>query len=89
VTIYRIVQELINNIIKHSNAKMVQIQLFKNAGKIILLVEDNGTGFSNGSNTSGHGLLNIKSRLNTIHGEVDYSPSPGSGTVATIRIPLA
>jgi signal transduction histidine kinase len=89
VAIYRIVQELINNIIKHSNAKMVQIQLFKNAGKIILIVEDNGTGFSKDSATSGHGLLNIKSRLNTIHGEVDYSPSPASGTVATIRIPLA
>lgn len=88
VTIYRIVQELINNIIKHSNAQMVHIQLFKNAGKIILIVEDNGNGFAENSTEKGHGLLNIKSRLNTIHGEVNYAPSPASGTIATIRIPI-
>ncbi len=89
VSLYRIIQELINNIIKHSSAKQVNLQLFKNAGKIILIIEDNGKGFDQKSTTEGHGLLNIKSRLNSLHGEVNYSPSPGSGTVATIRIPIA
>lgn len=88
ISLYRIIQELINNIIKHSAAKRVNIQLFKNAGKVILIIEDNGKGFTEGSNSEGHGLLNIKSRLNSLHGEVNYSPSPGSGTVATIRIPI-
>lgn len=88
ISLYRIIQELVNNIIKHSNAKHVNVQLFKNAGKIILIIEDNGKGFSEHSNAEGHGLLNIKSRLNSLQGEVNYSPSPGSGTVATIRIPI-
>jgi len=89
LSLYRIIQELINNIIKHSEAKHVSVQLFKNGNKIILMVEDNGKGFSTKAKGDGHGLLNIKSRLNTLNGEVDYSPSPGSGTVATIRIPLS
>lgn len=88
VSLYRIIQELINNIIKHSSAKQVNIQLFKNAGRIILIIEDNGKGFDHQSTSEGHGLLNIKSRLNSLNGEVNYSPSPGSGTVATIRIPI-
>lgn len=87
VSLYRICQELINNIIKHSGATHVNIQLFKNRAKLILIVEDNGSGIS-GQSASGHGLLNIKSRLNTLNGEVNFEPSPQSGTLATIRIPI-
>ena len=87
VSLYRITQELINNIIKHSNANQVNIHLFKNNRKIILIVEDNGKGISI-DNTKGHGLMNIKSRVNTLDGEVNLEPSPNSGTLATIRIPL-
>ena len=54
----------------------------------MLIVEDNGKGFDASNNANGIGLLNIKSRLNTVNGEVNYEPSPESGTVATIRIPL-
>lgn len=87
VSLYRICQELVSNIIKHAKATHVNIQLFKNAGKIILIIEDNGLGMKNESK-DGHGLLNIKSRLNTVSGEVSFAPSPNSGTLATIRIPL-
>ncbi|MEQ8907841.1 MAG: tetratricopeptide repeat protein [Vicingaceae bacterium] len=89
VSLYRITQELINNIIKHSEAKKVAVQLFKNKGKVILIVEDNGKGIQKSQVSDGHGLLNIKSRLNSIHGEVNYEPSPQSGTTATVRIPIA
>ncbi|MEQ8907840.1 MAG: tetratricopeptide repeat protein [Vicingaceae bacterium] len=88
VSLYRISQELINNIMKHSEAKKVAVQLFKNKGKVILIVEDNGKGIKKGQVSDGHGLLNIKSRLNSIHGEVNYEPSPQSGTIATVRIPI-
>ena len=87
VSLYRVTQELINNIIKHSNAKKVNVQLLKNAGKVILIVEDDGKGISI-SKTDGHGLLNMKSRINTLHGELNLEPSPNSGTLATIRIPI-
>jgi signal transduction histidine kinase len=86
--LYRICQELINNIIKHSGATEVSVQLFQAKSQLVLIVEDNGKGFDASNNANGIGLLNIKSRLNTVNGEVNYEPSPESGTVATIRIPL-
>ena len=88
VSLYRISQELINNIIKHSKANKVVVQLFKNKDKLILIVEDNGVGIKEGEGKDGHGLLNIKSRLNPLSGEVNFEPSPQSGTIATIRVPI-
>ena len=87
ISLYRVAQELINNIIKHSKATNIAIQLFKKAGKVILVVEDNGVGLKSEA-TDGHGLLNMKSRINAVNGEMNLEPSPKSGTLATIRIPL-
>jgi signal transduction histidine kinase len=91
VSLYRICQELINNIIKHSEAKAVSVQLLKTRTHLVLVVEDNGKGFEYDSpeNRNGIGLMNISSRAQAIHGEVNYQPSPEQGTVATIRVPLA
>ncbi|MBD3639075.1 MAG: sensor histidine kinase [Crocinitomicaceae bacterium] len=88
ISLYRIAQELINNVIKHSGASTVSVQLFMNKEQLILIVEDNGSGFEQ-DDTDGHGLLNIKSRLNTINGEVNYEASTQSGTIATIRVDLS
>lgn len=89
VTIYRIVQELINNIIKHSKATEVTLQLFKANQSIVLIVEDNGIGFSLSKRNKGIGLLNISSRLDMVKGNVNFEPSPKSGTLVTIKIPIA
>lgn len=88
ISLYRILQELLNNIVKHSGANQVSIQLFQSKNRLILVVEDNGKGFELKTSTSGYGLNNIKSRLNTIRGKVNYEPNEESGTVATISIPL-
>ena len=87
ISLYRVLQELINNVIKHSNANSVSVQLMKNKNKLLLFVEDNGKGMNNES-SNGHGLLNIKSRLDMVRGTVNYTPSPESGTSATISIPV-
>ena len=87
ITIYRITQELINNIIKHSKATEVSVQLFKNQGNVLLIVEDNGVGFSSTKNKKGIGLLNITSRLDMVNGKVNFEPSPNSGTLVTVKIP--
>ncbi|MCF8256027.1 MAG: sensor histidine kinase [Flavobacteriales bacterium] len=91
VSLYRITQELINNIIKHSGAKAVSVQLLRTATHLVLVVEDNGKGFNyeDKANRNGIGLMNISSRAKALNGEVDYAPSPQQGTVATIRIPIA
>jgi len=90
ISLYRISQELVNNIIKHSQAKAVSVQLLKTKTHLVLVIEDNGKGFKFDSveSRNGIGLMNITSRAKAIHGEVNYQPSPQQGTVATIRIPL-
>lgn len=90
ISLYRICQELINNIIKHSEAKAVSVQLLKTKTHLVLVVEDNGKGFewNDPNSRNGIGLMNINSRAQAIHGEVNYEPSPQQGTVATIRVPL-
>jgi signal transduction histidine kinase len=89
LSLYRICQELINNIIKHAGASKVVVQLLKNKGNLVMIVEDNGKGFGGaGSEKEGIGLLNIASRIDTVNGEINYEPSPGSGTIARIRIPI-
>lgn len=89
ISLYRISQELINNIIKHSGASQVQVQLLQNKKQLVLLVEDNGSGFQfEKLKAEGIGLMNITSRVETVHGEFNLEPSPATGTLATIRIPL-
>lgn len=89
IGLYRICQELINNIIKHSDATKVTVQLIKTKKLLILIVEDNGKGMEPaGLDRQGIGLMNITSRVETIQGEFNLEPSPESGTLATIRIPI-
>lgn len=89
VSIYRILQELVNNILKHSEAKEASFQLIKNKQGLVLMVEDNGKGFDTTTQKGkGIGLLNLDSRVTLIKGEVNYESTPGKGSLVTIRIPL-
>lgn len=90
VSLYRIAQELINNIIKHSGAKAVSVQLMQVKDHLILIVEDDGKGFrvEDAEVRNGIGLMNITSRIKALNGELHYEPSPMQGTVATIRVPV-
>lgn len=88
IAIYRIAQELVNNVIKHSDANKVNIQLFKTGSDVILIIEDDGKGLDTKSQKNGIGLMNISSRLDVLHGRVNFEPSPESGTLATVKIPL-
>ena len=89
LSLYRITQELINNIIKHANASHVNVQLYKIKNKLVMTVEDDGIGFDVAAQRKGHGLLNIKSRIETVNGNVEYESDSGSETVITLSIPIA
>jgi signal transduction histidine kinase/tetratricopeptide (TPR) repeat protein len=69
IGLYRISQELANNIIKHSKATKAEFQIFKRGNKLQLIVSDNGVGFIDKIITKGHGLSNINTRLSTINGK--------------------
>ena len=89
ISLYRIFQELLNNIIKHSKATQVNVQLIERNGFVNLIVEDNGIGFSSTTNlTKGIGLENIKSRVNLINGKLNFESTEKDGTTAIIRIPI-
>jgi signal transduction histidine kinase len=88
ISLYRICQELINNIIKHSGADVVSVQLMKSKSFIILVVEDNGKGFQTGKPVEGIGLQNISNRVNIVNGSVNFERGEKKGTSATIHIPF-
>lgn len=86
VNIYRILQEAINNTIKHAFATEVQIDVIESEEELYFAVKDNGKGFGNSSTKSGIGLKNIQKRVNSLNGICDISIS-SIGTTVAIRIP--
>lgn len=90
LTLFRIIQESMSNILKHAEATQVSIQLIRHEQEINLLIEDNGKGFtpSIALVQSGLGLKNIQNRLKEVGGEVDFDSQPGRGTTVNVRLPL-
>jgi PAS domain S-box-containing protein len=88
---FRIFQECLTNVIRHSQAKSVSVSLYQEEESILLVVQDDGIGFceSDLSNSLGSlGLLGMKERAQFCGGEVQISSSPGNGTTVTIRVPV-
>lgn len=87
-TLYRVLQEILQNIIKHASASRVTISLTQNSEFINLLVEDNGKGFDTSLTSLGIGLKNIHSRIKLLNGYFDIDSSINNGTVFNVSIPL-
>nr|MCU0335950.1 sensor histidine kinase [Chitinophagaceae bacterium] len=87
--LYRIIQECVNNVIKHSGANQLDISLTREANGISLTVEDNGKGFDSSRREAmeGIGLKNIVSRVQVLKGEVDFDSQLGRGTLVAIYVP--
>lgn len=90
--LYRIVQEGLNNILKHASASSVNVLLERRAGQIALIIEDNGVGFDpeadrNGSGRSGLGLVGMRERAALLGGTLDIESRAGDGTTVFVRIP--
>ncbi|MHA4811635.1 PAS domain-containing sensor histidine kinase [Flavitalea flava] len=79
INIYRIIQEQLNNIIKHAQATSVLIRLGKENERISLVVHDDGRGFDTQANRTGVGISNIRSRAELYNGSVDIESAPGKG----------
>jgi len=89
-TIYRAIQELLNNTIKHANASLFTVQLIKSKKEVTFMVEDNGNGFNVNdaeANNSG-GISNIKSRVENLNGTIYVDSMINRGTIVSITIPL-
>lgn len=88
LTIYRIVQEQLNNTIKYSNAQNVYISLRQTSNILELVIEDDGVGFNITEHTNGVGLKNINTRTEIHNGSVVLESAPGKGCKLTIVFPL-
>lgn len=90
IAVYRILQELIQNVIKHAEATAVHIQLMYRAEQLILRVEDNGKGLPANLSRSGAGMNNINLRAEAVSAHFDLENGPdGRGTIATLRLSTA
>jgi PAS domain S-box-containing protein len=90
ISLFRVVQEFINNSLKHSNANKIQIQLTQKNNTATVKLKDNGKGFvvTDGYKKNGMGLTNVQSRVSPYNGDVVITSSPGNGVTYKITIPL-
>ncbi|MEX8546249.1 MAG: sensor histidine kinase [Mucilaginibacter sp.] len=88
VTLYRIVQELFGNSIKHAHASFIGINLVSGHEMLVLTYQDNGSGFDLAAYKNGSGLKNMQSRTDFIKGQIEIKSKPGEGMSAEIKINL-
>ena len=88
LSLYRIAQETMHNIITHSQARNVQVDLRADDAQISLLIIDDGVGFDTAQQAAGLGLESMRQRVRAIGGFIDISSSPNSGTRIEVRVPL-
>ncbi len=89
LNIYRIVQELLYNCLKHSHAREILIQLIRNDEDLEIMVEDDGRGYDPAEVKKGMGTENVAARVNYLKGEISVHSESGVGTTTTITIPYA
>ena len=90
IIIYRIIQELLNNTVKHATATEAFVQVIREKDRLNVVVEDNGKGFDIGllENNKGAGLANVRSRVEYLKGQLDIHAEPGKGTLVNIEFNL-
>ncbi len=84
--IYRIIQELVNNTLKHSNCSKVHLELSQVDDSLTIIYEDDGVGFKKSEIVPGMGLKNIENRVTKLDGELTIDSSPGKGSTFIIEI---
>ena len=93
VVVYRILQEAMNNVAKHSEADRVHISMVKFGNELKLNIQDNGCGFdfeiisSNSEPLSGFGLFNMRDRAEICGGKLEVASKPGAGTIIQLTLP--
>ena len=85
--IYRIVQEQLANIVKHANAKLVDVKLLVNS-KVELSIKDNGKGFDKSVPITGVGIKNMKDRTRAYNGKLSILTSAGKGCWLRLILPI-
>lgn len=89
IHIYRIVQEIAHNTVKHSGAKTLQVQLKERKQRLYLFCRDDGKGFTSAMNDEGHGRGSIRNRCEILYGKMKFSSDTKMGTEYFFEFPLS
>ena len=89
VCLYRVVQEALHNIVKHSGASAAEVWLTCDDGQVDLRIADRGRGFHTGGRSQGLGLVSMRERVQFFGGRFVVRSTPGNGTRIGVRIPLS
>lgn len=87
IHIFRLIQEAVQNIIKHANAENILVALSESESFLIVKIQDDGIGFDLKQNSDGIGIRNMKTRIAKLHGEIFFNSSK-KGTEVLLKIPL-
>src|SRR5215216_1223331 len=86
--IYRVTQETLANIARHSHARRVDMSLVYGSDSVQLSISDDGQGFDTSQKNHGMGLRSIRERISSIHGNVQVQSAPGHGTRLLVQVPI-
>jgi signal transduction histidine kinase len=86
-TAYRLVQEAINNVVKHAQAERVEVKVVEAGGTLRLTVRDDGEGFEPGRTDGGFGLIGMHERVELVGGRLSIESARGRGTVVRAELP--
>jgi signal transduction histidine kinase len=86
-TTYRLVQEGLTNVVKHADARHVQVRVTDVEETVEIVLHDDGRGFDADGETHGFGLIGMRERVALVHGTLDVETAPGEGTTLRARIP--
>ncbi|HZE85418.1 MAG TPA: ATP-binding protein, partial [Puia sp.] len=88
LTLFRIIQEQMTNILKHAHASTASVRLSMSETEVVLLISDNGDGYDPSKGIDGVGIINIRSRADAHQGQVSISSKPGEGYALRVQVPL-
>jgi signal transduction histidine kinase len=89
INVYRMVQEALQNAIKHAACENFFLTFVKDNGELLVLMRDDGIGFKVEKGRKGIGMRNISSRIKKLNGQWSLQSKPGQGTEITLHIPIA
>ncbi len=85
--VLRIVEEALQNVVKHADATRIRVRVTGDAGAILIEIDDNGRGFTSSTATEGHGLTGMQERAALLGGRLDIRSEPGDGTTVRLTLP--
>ena len=82
------VKEALNNAVRHGGASEIGFRVRVLEDRLWIAIADNGSGFDTSGRSNGHGLLNLRNRLEHLHGQCELESAPGAGTIVSLQVPL-